>query len=660
MRGIGGNIAAFVAVALFAGCAGVPVGLTRADPRSVHRNLTGNVLSTGEPSIPTRNVLDRRDLIQRFEREPEAALADLHRFALESGDEDVFFALAELSFLHAERSHDRSWHLAAALYAWSFLFGGAPPEPFDPRLRVATDLYNRGLTKGMSTPDGSAVELRGGTFALPFGELDVEFDEKSLEWYGRRFRRFVPVADFEVRGLRSRFRTPGIGAPLAADAAVDDPDHSTTFVAPRLKVPVTALLRVKDVRKQIAGGRVRATLELHSDPEPERLEIAGRSVPLEREQTATIAAMLADSPIWKQELRAFFGDVTGAHGTGRLVALRPHAPGRIPVVFVHGTASNPGRWAEMLNDLESDARVYASFEPWFFFYNSGSPIIYSAHLLRSKLREAVEQMDPSGTDACLRDMVVIGHSQGGLLTKMSVVDSGDRFWRMVSRRPLEDLELSDADRKLVREVAFVEPLPFVKRVVFIATPHRGSFVAGRGFVRRLIRRLVSLPARVTSLTSAMLGANPDAFLVADFDRMNAVDNMSPGHRFVKTLAELPIAPGVIANSIIAVKGDGPVEEGNDGVVEYTSAHIEGVESELVVRSAHSTQSNPNTIEEVRRILLEHRAATTCARRPMLEQPPPRTSNPKTLGQARSRAMTLISTKPPGIASSVIPIAVHAG
>jgi hypothetical protein len=43
----------------------------------------------------------------------------------------------------------------------------------------------------------------------------------------------------------------------------------------------------------------------------------------------------------------------------------------------------------------------------------------------------------------------------------------------------------------------------------------------------------------------------------------------------------------------------------DGVVAYESAHIEGVASELVVRSGHSTQSHPETIEEVRRILREH-------------------------------------------------------
>jgi hypothetical protein len=40
-------------------------------------------------------------------------------------------------------------------------------------------------------------------------------------------------------------------------------------------------------------------------------------------------------------------------------------------------------------------------------------------------------------------------------------------------------------------------------------------------------------------------------------------------------------------------------------VEYKSAHIDGVESEFIVRSGHSCQGHPFAIEEVRRILLEH-------------------------------------------------------
>jgi len=85
----------------------------------------------------------------------------------------------------------------------------------------------------------------------------------------------------------------------------------------------------------------------------------------------------------------------------------------------------------------------------------------------------------------------------------------------------------------------------------------------------------------------------------------ALDNMDPSQPFIRTLSETPIAPGVHAHSIIPVKGSGPVEDGDDGVVEYKSAHIDGVESELIVRSSHSTQATPATIEEVRRILYEH-------------------------------------------------------
>jgi hypothetical protein len=84
--------------------------------------------------------------------------------------------------------------------------------------------------------------------------------------------------------------------------------------------------------------------------------------------------------------------------------------------------------------------------------------------------------------------------------------------------------------------------------------------------------------------------------------------MSPGHPFIRTLADMRLDPRITAHSIIAVKRQGPLIGQTDGVVAYESAHIDGVASELVVRSGHSTQGHPETIEEVRRILREHLAA----------------------------------------------------
>jgi len=149
-------------------------------------------------------------------------------------------------------------------------------------------------------------------------------------------------------------------------------------------------------------------------------------------------------------------------------------------------------------------------------------------------------------------------------------------------------------------------VPWVKRVVFIATPHRGSFLAGRR-ITGVLGRLVSFPFRLAATGGELLTDNRDALAQRNLKRMpNSVDNMNPKHPFSLTLSASPIAPGVSAHSIIAVKGDGPPWEGrNDGVVAYDSAHMEVVASERVVRSGHSTQGEPATINEVKRILLEH-------------------------------------------------------
>ena len=160
---------------LLATCA-VPVTVERVDPRSVHRELTANVLTVGEESGASRIVLDRWDLTERFESDPEGALAQLHA-AVTGGraGRDELFALAELSFLHAEQTGKQEYYLAAAVYAYSLLFphGAAEPlYPVDRRLRVAADLYNRGLTSGFASADGSVVELRGGTRAASLWRAD--------------------------------------------------------------------------------------------------------------------------------------------------------------------------------------------------------------------------------------------------------------------------------------------------------------------------------------------------------------------------------------------------------------------------------------------------------------------------------------------------------
>jgi hypothetical protein len=263
----------------------------------------------------------------------------------------------------------------------------------------------------------------------------------------------------------------------------------------------------------------------------------------------------------------------------------------------------------MINVLQADPAIRDRYDFWAFSYDTGNPIVYSSMILRDTLTNAVKLLDPERKDPGLQQMVVIGHSQGGLLTKMMVVNTGSQLYDAVFKKPIDRLQISDETRDIVRRAMFVAALPFVKQVIFISTPHRGSYLAAREFVTSLLRRLVSLPARLVKGTAELL-ANREALTVTlGGNRLpTAVDNMSPNHPFIKTLSIIPIDPGVEAHSIIAVKGTGPVETGEDGVVKYESAHIDGVKSELVVRWEHSVQGQPEAILEVRRILLEHAAA----------------------------------------------------
>lgn len=608
---------AFFALGL-AACA-APVGVVRVDARTVQSNLTASAVSAIRLSTFSRNVLHEQDLFELFAARRETALAQLHEIALapQRGTWRELFALAELSFLHAEESAKRAYYLAAAVYAWAYLFpedGSAPPGAFDARVRVAADIYNLAVTRAFTSADRFYVELDGGDLELPFGRLSVEFDPKSLLWLDRRLVHLVPVAELEVTGLPTRYRRSGIGAPLAASTEpLLEADSYSDLVDLNLKVPVTALLRIDNPRQHLAGGQLTARLEIHNGFDSDTVTIAGRDIPLELESTAALAYQLAESQVWDRELRRFFTNlVVKLDERTQLVSMTPYRPGLIPVVFVHGTASSSGRWAEMFNQLSNDSRIRRRFQFWFFQYDTGNPVWYSAANLRDALSRAVAKLDPQSKDPALQRMVVIGHSQGGLLTKLTAVSSGRRLYDARFNRPIEELNVSATTRDMIRRSTDFEPLPFVERVVFIATPHRGSYLT-LNRIAQWLAGFITLPFQLVGVYAEILTLNKDALINRVTSWGTSLESMNPRDSWLLTLAAIPVVPPIRAHSIIAVQGDGPVQDGEDGVVRYQSAHLDEVESELIVRSGHSVQANPAAINEVRRILLLHQDMTRIAR-----------------------------------------------
>jgi hypothetical protein len=615
-------LALLVVVLTTAAACATPVGVARDDPKVLYRSLTQSVLSTGEPSAFTEQLLRRRGLDKRFASEPEAVLDELRRTQTPR-DTDRLFALAELSFLHADRASKREYHLAAAIYAYAFLANAerraeAVPAA-DPRVRLAADLYNLGMTRGLTVSpaapsNGAApvateeVVLDDRTLPLPFGQLALHGHPGQRMWGGYRLQRFIPLIQYTVRGLHNRYRQPGLGVPLAAEVAPvgdgADAERARKRIPPRIRVPATAFIRLPDVHAGLASGQLRGVIELHAADETTTVDVEGVTLPLELDTSGALASMLEGAPIWDTEFSGFLRGDEPLFGDG-LIMLHPYRRGRVPVILVHGTASSPARWAEMINEVQNDPGLRSRAQIWLFIYNTSNPILLSASRLRDALMHVVQDLDPGGTDAALRNMVVAGHSQGGLLTRLMVTDSGTRFWNNLADRPLDDVQMLPQTRALIRHTMFFEPCPYVRRVVFMATPHRGSYRVG-GLVLGLVRRLVTLPLTVVRDMADLMAENPELAAGRSSRSLpTAVDNMRPGNPFLDTLSSSPIAPGVVVHSIVAVRGHGVLLEQSDGVVAYRSAHLDGAASEVVVHSGHSMQRNPEAILEFRRILREH-------------------------------------------------------
>jgi len=276
-------LAAFV---LLAACA-APVRVRHADPEWVQRDLTRSVLTGSEVSGPTHYELHRWGLEEQYRERPEDVLAEVHRHIVGGDDSPgVVFAAAELSFHHAERTKNPAHFLASGVYAWAFLFPGKAervPHRFDPRVRIAADLYNRAFTRGLYAPDGRHVSLASGVHPLPFGALEIALAPEALVWGERRLVDFLPAAELEVKGLAQRYRRAGLGVPLAAATrprdASKEPDD---FIGPRIFGCVSHGPSGRAVRNPRPRG-------------PATLPVGGVRAPVVREG-ATMRASSIDGP----------------------------------------------------------------------------------------------------------------------------------------------------------------------------------------------------------------------------------------------------------------------------------------------------------------------------------------------------------------------------
>ena len=403
--------------------------------------------------------------------------------------------------------------------------------------------------------------------------------------------KLIPTDTLRFRGAMAeqQSKVAGIGAPVVELGSIENLGH----VKLRDNLPLRNLTAVVRFEGNLAK------LELVDPYQIEHVSLNGRERPLAADYGAAIMLGMSHARVDKLGLARLLRP-TRYNDTANLNFMQPYDPKRIPVLFVHGLDSTPATFAPMYFKLLEDPEIRENYQFWVFSYPSGYPYPYSASLLRRELDEV--KRDYPGH----KNMVIVGHSMGSLISRLMVTDAGEKIWiRAFGKSPSETKNITGHSRDILLKATVFEDRKEIDRAVFYSGPHRGSELA-TNWIGRTAARLVKMPGLLADTRNVLLStATADVAGLAMSSAPNSIGTLSPNNPFVREINKIPITPRVPYHTIAGDRGKGDTPESSDGVVAYWSSHLDGAVSEKIVPSGHGSHENPEGIEEARRILHLH-------------------------------------------------------
>src|ERR1700756_5688940 len=459
----------------------------------------------------------------------------------------------------------------------------------DPRNATAVRDYNFGIARIFQIIHDAKLDPWSAPLTIPSPAGDFALTHKPdprPEWNPALYE-FTPADEFDVGGkyVTERITRPGIGAPIVA-VEREPKNRRADFAPSRIYYSVTVVAHF--------DGR-RCVLSFEDPLASETVAFNGRTVPLAADFTVPLAVMLQQSDPQKYEFARLLNPEKYVRSAA-IERLQPYDPGKTVVLVIHGLKDSQATWTPMINKLRGDPVIRKHYQFWFYSYPTGYPFPYSAAILRDEL-DAVEKRFPK-----MKPMVVIGHSMGGCISRLLLTDSGNQLWMKIFGRPPDQVRLTPKTREYFREELFFRHRPEIGRVIFIASPLRGSNMA-TGLIGSLAAMIIREPTLSSQASQEMLRVtNVREEELKPKRRANRGDSPLPKTRFLHAMNTIPMTPGVAYNTIIGDRGRGDSPNSSDGVVPYWSSHMNGAQSEHIVPSGHGAHQDPQAIAEVLRIL----------------------------------------------------------
>ncbi len=597
---------------LLSGCAGTEIELTeRSDSERLSAYLDGEI-DFSSLSNTTIHYLKTNSLYELLRKNPDGLIQQLYYKFQRNNERELLEILSDINFYlgYNARNDDDGikYYLSSAEFSYRYIFDrslipDAIPE-FSPQKFLMGYRYNNAIcfifeylqNKQMFKNYGFQLSDALGR-RIKFARLESHLPFE-LEYY----RNFIPCNRFLAENTFTFAHSYGIGVPLIAEIDQSKKFKDLNFLDGQC-FPATLLLRF-DSRSE---AELKVKFELYDTNSTAQTILEGRIADLQFDGTTPFAYFLQKPPLLNNIVQVMFPEKM--EEIDGLYMLTPYSGHKIPVVLTHGLLSNPRTWAQMINSLNADPRIREHYQFWLFGYSSGNPVLYSASRLRRALNSAHQRFNPDNKNFNFSNMVLIGHSMGGLLTRCVVQNNDETDLVKIAGLNADEIMagLTPEKLKLLREMMIFKPLPFVKRVIFIAVPHRGLESAGSWFAR-YGTKFIHLPAELLgesiALTNVLLRRDENSDMPKDTPRVTGVDNLAPDSLVTTFFAAKPLAD-IPYHTIVGNQHQAGIPGGSDGFVPYSSSHLDGAESELIVESGHSVQRNPIAIEEVREILLKH-------------------------------------------------------
>ncbi|MDI3238212.1 lipase family alpha/beta hydrolase [Acinetobacter ursingii] len=508
-------------------------------------------------------------------------------------------------------------------YAYLFKTKRKPIDRiFDNRQVQIRDFYNQAIAK-LVTISAQRSSVKKATDSVKIGNsiYNINLDQYQL-LKNKELDRFISSYNLNFSGLRTINRRDGFGSEFVAVFPASEEKSNNKYILDPLNASyqtsinpnihkaryLSATIVARPVKAESVDDIINSpniTVQVMDPYRTENVDIAGKSYPLAANFSAPYGLWLAENNLGAAAYLSLI-DREERLTMPHLYMLEPYNPNKKVIVLVHGLASSPEAWIALTNDIIGDSILREHYQVWQVFYSTNMPILESRFQIYALLKQAFGGLNPN--DPADKDAVLIGHSMGGIISRLLVSNADISQSALSMMSPYQQAKLKK--HPIVSERLKIQPITNFDRAVFMSSPNRGTDFADLWFTRAA-RKIIKLPG-------AFLGAVTDTITNQDIDAkdiltridkgliQNGPSDLSHKSKFMALTEDINPPKGFVFHSIIGNKTNSKDPDVmTDGIVPYKSAHLDGATSEVIIKGGHSIQETPEAVLELRRILRQH-------------------------------------------------------